>query len=112
MSKAIKKSRDIGPYIIDEKWLGELNENTVGIVVENSLDREKFKPRVKVMRTENIDLLAGHNTVAIFRIKKNRPVVEEAIVVTPAEINVTDALANMYHKMKSKSSPVIQMGVR
>src|SRR5690242_17878408 len=73
----MKKLRDKGPYIVDERNLGECNDNTQGIVMDCVTDLDKFKPRVKVMRTEKIKLLAGLSTVAVFKIRKADKDVDE-----------------------------------
>lgn len=68
----MKRNRNIervGPHIINNKWLGPFNENTEGIVVESVTTREGAK-QLKPMRTENIELLKGELTVAVFRITK------------------------------------------
>jgi hypothetical protein len=72
------KPINIKPWSVDTKFRGHLNERTEGIVMDNVADRiNPGRTKIKYFVTENIDLLAGNNTVAIFRIKK-----EEAI---PAE---------------------------
>jgi hypothetical protein len=68
------KVKDLGPYLVDEKQIGEFNDHTQGIVMDSVPDREKLKPKVKVMRTENMDLLAGSSTVALFKITKRHAV--------------------------------------
>jgi hypothetical protein len=62
--------KDLGPYLVDEKQIGEFNDHTQGIVMDSVADREKLKPKVKIMRTENMGLLAGSSTVALFKITK------------------------------------------
>lgn len=92
-----KKSKDIGPYIIDRKFEGELTEDTTAVLIDNVLDREKMKPRVKIFYTSNEKLLAGNNTVAVFR-KKVIAVAEEA------PVNVTNLLSGHFQKLKSRNA--------
>lgn len=69
-----RKIKDIGPYLVDEKQIGEFNDHTAGIVMDNVIDRDKQKPRIKMMRTENLNLLAGSSTTALFKITKRHAV--------------------------------------
>lgn len=64
----------MGPYLVDEKNLGSFSETTEGIIIDNVLDRDRQKIRVKVLRTEKVSLWTGLSTVAVFRIKKAPPV--------------------------------------
>jgi hypothetical protein len=66
--KKQKRVKDAGGYLVDEKQIGPYNDRTEAVIIDNVLDRERQKPRVKVMRTENLSLLAGTSTVAVFKI--------------------------------------------
>ena len=70
--------KDHGGYLVNEKYLGQCNHNTLGVVMDNIMDRDKHKPVVKIMRTENIELLAGSHTVAVFRIKNKSAALESS----------------------------------
>lgn len=94
-----KKSKDVGPYIIDRKFEGELTEETTAVLIDNVIDREKMKPRVKIFYTSNEKLLAGNNTVAVFRRK-----VIAAPAAEEAPVNVTNLLAVHFNKLKSRNA--------
>lgn len=65
--KKLEKSGNSN-VLVDNQWLGPLEENTEGIIIEDtSRDGQR---KVKQMSTTNIDLLAGQNTVAVFKIRK------------------------------------------
>lgn len=59
-------------YEVDEKFIGELNDHTVAIVIDNYTNRMNNKTTVRSYRTEKPDLLAGLNTVAVFTNFKNK----------------------------------------
>jgi hypothetical protein len=72
-----KRRKQYYGYEVDDKFIGELNYKTIAIIMNNSWNRDNHKTTVRSFRTENIDLLAGNNTVAIFtnfhnKIKSNK----------------------------------------
>ena len=71
-----KKIIDKGAYLVDEKFMGTIGSDTVALIMDNVIDRDKRKPRVKMMYTSNVSLLAGQDTVAVFR-KKVYPSADE-----------------------------------
>lgn len=69
--KKVEKSRNCD-VMVDNQWLGPLEANTEGIIIEDtSRDGQR---KVKQMRTTNIDLLAGQNTIAVFKIKDQKQI--------------------------------------
>lgn len=72
--KKYSRIKDMGTYLVDEKQIGEFNDHTTGIVMDNTIDRDRQKTKVKIMRSENISLLAGASTAAIFKITKRHAV--------------------------------------
>lgn len=69
-----KKSKIIskGPYLVDECYRGSLTERSSAIVMDNTFSRQHNNRRkVAYFITENVELLAGQNTVALFKIKKH-----------------------------------------
>lgn len=72
--KKHSRIKDLGHYLVDEKQIGEFNDHTAGIVMDSVMDRDKQKPKVKIMRTENMDLLAGGSTIALFKITKRHAI--------------------------------------
>lgn len=67
----MKRNKNIehyGPHTINTKWLGEFNAKTEGVVIDKVVTKEG-KIQLKPQRTENIELLAGESTVAVFHIK-------------------------------------------
>lgn len=59
------------PWTIRNKFRGELTNKSQAIVMDNSRDRDNpNKVVVNYFITENLSLLAGNNTVAVFRFKK------------------------------------------
>jgi hypothetical protein len=87
---------DAGPYLVDNKLLGTLDQDTEGIVMDNVQDRDKMKLRVKIMRTSNIELLQGNSTVAVFRIKRKDKAPEEI-----KDHNVTNLFTNYLNNKKA-----------
>lgn len=79
MSQSKKRIRDVGPYMINEKQLGQYNDQVTAIVMDNLMSRENRKLVVKPIRSANPEIWIGSNTVAVFRIK--RPNVQENNVV-------------------------------
>jgi hypothetical protein len=69
----------IGPFTINNKWLGEFNEKTQGVVVDIVTDRNTGRKQIKAMRTENIKFWTGELTVAVFRITKRKEQIERSI---------------------------------
>ena len=66
--KRKSKIKDHGRWLTDESYLGNADGSSA-IVMDCIMDREKRKPRIKTYRTNNVNLLAGQHTVAIFKIK-------------------------------------------
>jgi hypothetical protein len=61
-----------GSYLVDEGFRGELTDRSTAIVMDNTFSRKhNNKRKVAYFITENTDLLAGQNTVALFKIKKH-----------------------------------------
>lgn len=59
-----------GRIAINNKWIGDYDEKTNAIVVEQIIRNGIIIQ--KPMRTSNVRLLAGENTIAVFRIKSKR----------------------------------------
>lgn len=97
---SIRKIKDHGPYLVDEKYLGEYNEHTTGIVMDCINDRDKMKPRIKVMRTENINLLTGSSTVAVFKIKRPEALEAEIVVEEEKPINFSVSMSDFLQSIK------------
>lgn len=98
------KSPHNSPWTVGTKFRGELTEKSTAIVMNNSIDRNNpNKKQINYFITENIELLAGLNTVALFKIK--RP--EERVLVTVVEeVNVASLLANY----KNKNATTVNSG--
>lgn len=96
----IQKVKDLGPYLVDEKLMGNILPETNAMVMDNVWDRDKHKPRVKLMYTSNVNLLAGSNTVAVFR-KKIEDAEEKS---TKDAVNATQLFVNYFNK-KSAAAP-------
>lgn len=61
-----------GPYLVDECYRGAFTEKSSAIVMDNTFSRQhNNKRKVAYFITENTELLAGQNTVALFKIKKH-----------------------------------------
>lgn len=61
-----------GPYLVDECFRGELSDKSKAVVMDNTFSRKhNNKRKVAYFITENTELLAGQNTVALFIIKKH-----------------------------------------
>lgn len=107
--RAIKKIRDLGPYIVDEKHAGPLDSSITAVVMDNVMDRDKRKIRVKMFNTMNIPLWVGSSTVAIFKIKVKKTAepsvdeVEEPVV--PESLNSTHLFVSFLNK-KNKNGAV------
>lgn len=89
----MKRQRNIvhvGPHTINNKWLGEFNERTEGIIIESTTTREGQR-QIKPMRTEKINLLVGELTVAVFRITKRHEHLKGQGERTPKMASETDA---------------------
>lgn len=72
-----KKVKDLGPYLVDEKNRGDLSDTSEGVVMDNTISRNPDhhnKPKVNYFVTENLSLLAGNSTVALFKITKRHAV--------------------------------------
>lgn len=69
----MKKTKIIskGPYLVDECYRGAFTEKSSAIVMDNTFSRQHNKRKVAYFITENTTLLAGQNTVALFKIKKH-----------------------------------------
>lgn len=64
------KVQNKGPYLVDDRFRGSLTERSSAIVMDNTFSRQhNNKRKVAYFITENTELLAGQNTVAIFQIK-------------------------------------------
>jgi hypothetical protein len=59
-------------YEVDDKFIGEINDKTIAIVMNNSWNRINNKTTVRSFRTENPEFHAGLNTVAVFTNFKNK----------------------------------------
>jgi hypothetical protein len=77
MRKANKNVRDLGDVMVDEKFIGDFTDKTQGVVIDSVQDRNKRKTRIKVVRTENVKLFAGNDTVCVFWVKGRRPLMQE-----------------------------------
>ena len=66
--KRKKKIIDCGPYMVDYSIAGELREDTNTIVMDNTISRDNYKLKIKVILTSAKELYCGTNTVAIFKI--------------------------------------------
>jgi hypothetical protein len=69
-NKPFKQFEQSGSIGINNRWIGDYNEHTNAIVVE-SVTRQGMTVQ-KPMRTSNVSLLAGENTIAVFRIKERK----------------------------------------
>lgn len=59
-----------GAYLVDDRFRGSFTEKSSAIVMDNTFSRQhNNKRKVAYFITENTELLAGNNTVAIFNIK-------------------------------------------
>lgn len=66
-----------GSYLVNERYRGHWTEQSKAIVMDNTLSRipaHNNKLKITYFITENADLLAGQNTVALFKIKKRQAV--------------------------------------
>jgi phosphoenolpyruvate carboxylase len=64
-----KKIISKGAYLVDEQYRGKLTDKSTAIVMDNTISRKhNNKRKVAYFITENTELLAGQNTVAIFNI--------------------------------------------
>lgn len=70
-NKPYKRVERIGSLVVNNQWLGLYDDQTTGIVIEQNRTPEGIT-QIKPMRTSNINLLAGLNTVAVFRITSRK----------------------------------------
>lgn len=71
--KKNKKIFNKGAYLVDESLRGTLSDQSVAVVMDNTLSRNPDtlnKKKIKYTITQNAALWAGQNTVAVFKIKK------------------------------------------
>lgn len=70
-----KKIFDKGRYLVDESHRGCYTDESKAIVMDNALSRDPKtlnKKKVSYVITQNTQLWAGLNTVAVFKIKKRQ----------------------------------------
>jgi len=112
MSKASRKVKDIGPYMINEKMLGESSDQVTAIVIDNVISRENRKTVVKPIRTSNPDLWIGAHTVAVFRVKKHAVnVCPEVVLISPAETGI-DGISVVLATPPEATAKVVDMPAR
>jgi hypothetical protein len=64
------KIKNIGAYLVDDRFRGSLTDKSTAIVMDNTFSQKhNNKRKVAYFITENAKLLAGQNTVALFKIK-------------------------------------------
>ena len=69
--KRRKKVIDRGSYLADERERGQFTEESIAIVMDNTLSPEhNNRLKIKYVITPNIKFWAGYNTVVVFHIKK------------------------------------------
>jgi hypothetical protein len=60
-------------YLVDESYRGSLTDGTQAVVMDNTVSRDHSnKTKVSYIITQNTNLWAGQNTVAVFKIKKRQ----------------------------------------
>lgn len=70
------------PWAVRNKFRGTLTNKSEAIVMDNSRDRDNpNKVVVNYFITENISLLAGNNTVAVFRLKKQADIFTDDTII-------------------------------